>query len=130
MNRWTLAAVAAVAASMTLGCGTKTADCNSFIAAVNKNIEDMKKAEAGDPKALAGVIKKGNDTAKAVAIKDEGLKGLAKKYTDVWDNGAASLTALEAATDEAGIKKAKDGLDALEKSESAIVDEINKYCTN
>lgn len=129
MNRWTLVALLAVSASA-LGCGTKAADCNAFVGVVNKNVEDMKKASSGDAKGLAATIKKGNDAAKAVQIKDEGLKPLAKKYTDVWDNGAAALTAVEAATDEAAAKKALESLEGLEKAESAVVDEINKYCTN
>lgn len=129
MNRWTLVA-ALVLSSLASGCGTKAADCNAFIGVVNKNVEDMKKASAGDAKGLAGTIKKGNEAAKAVQIKDEGLKPLAKKYTDVWDNGAAALTALEGAADEAAAKKAIESLDGLEKAESAVVDEINKYCTN
>ena len=39
------------------GCGTKAADCQTFVKVANANAEAMKKADAREPKAFAVVIK-------------------------------------------------------------------------
>lgn len=126
MNRWIVGFVL-VGAAAAFGCGTKGDDCASFVKVANANVEALNKSKAASPKELASAIKHANDAAKSVAIKDDGLKALIKEYTDIWDKGAAAATALESG-DDAAVTKAKADIEAMEKSESVVVDKINKYC--
>ncbi len=127
MRTWMIAGVCAGTMAMLLGCGTKAADCDSFAKVANANVGELKKSDAKDAKALAASVKKVADSARSVAVKDEGLAPLVKEYSAAWDTGATAAGNLES-TDEAVQKKALADIEALEKNESTIVDKINAYC--
>ncbi len=127
-------------------CGkSKVEQCNAFIDRASKaqsavnglNLatDDKKELEKG-----AAAIDVGAKAFASVEVKDEKLAGFRDSYgkilTDLGkilgDLAAAQAEAADAAKAEAAATKVKTlvaSAEALEKSESTLVDQINQYCS-
>lgn len=128
------------------GCGlSKVEQCNSFVDGATKAQTAVAalKLDSDDPE----VLKKSGADIEAAAtalgtleLKDEKLVGFHKSYTElltsmgkiVTDLSSVASDSKDEAKAEAATTKANqliESANALEKKESDLVDEINKYCT-
>lgn len=138
--------VTVLASTSLAACGmSKVEQCNSFVdhatkaqtavAALNLDSEDPEvlKKSGSDIEAAA-------QSLGALELKDEKLVGYHKSYTELLNSMGKIVTDLSAvasdAKDEAKVEAATtkanqliESANALEKKESDLVDEINKYCT-
>lgn len=129
-----------------VACGkSKVEQCNSLIDHAGKAQAAVNalNLDSDDPKVLQDGGAKVEAAAKAfttVELKDEKLVGFRNSYGEILsglskivsDLGAAEAEGKDAAKAEAAAAKTKklvDDANALEKKESALVDEINMYCS-
>lgn len=138
--------VTVLASASVAACGmSKVEQCNSFVDHVTKaqTAVEALDLDSEDPE----VLKKGGSDVTAAAqslgsleLKDDKLAGYHKSYTEilhsmgkvVTDLGAVASDAKDEAKAEAATTKANQLIETanqLEKKESDLVDEVNKYCT-
>jgi hypothetical protein len=127
-------------------CGkSKVEQCNAFIDQAGKAQAAVNalNLDSDDPKVLQKSGESIDAAAKAftaVEVKDEKLLGYRTAYAEILTGfskviselGAAQGEAADEAKAEAAATKTKklvDDANALEKKESALVDEINVYCS-
>ncbi|MBD2436034.1 hypothetical protein [Nostoc sp. FACHB-110] len=131
----------AMIAFLFTGCGeSKVAQCNKIIKVANQAVslsQEFSKnpqREKGS-KALTEVASKIDtitNEMKALVIKDEKLQGFQGRFLKLYQDTSKGLRDTAAAIDKKNLKAANASLATLSKSssdESAIVSEINGYCS-
>jgi major membrane immunogen (membrane-anchored lipoprotein) len=128
-------AIGLTAAGGLTACDGKIAQCNRLIEVINKEQGPLKSASGSDPAALKKLAETLDNVAKkvsAVEVKDEKLV----KFRDDYASMAKDLS--KASRDTAGALESNDPKKATEAAkamsgfgprESALVDNINKYCS-
>ncbi|MBD2448434.1 hypothetical protein H6G76_14960 [Nostoc sp. FACHB-152] len=123
------------------GCGeSKVAQCNKMIKVANQAVT-LSQAFSKNPqpqkgsKALTEVASKIDpitNEMKALEIKDEKLQSFQSRFVKLYEDTTKGLRDTAAAIDKKNLKAANASLLTLKKSsseESAIVSDINKYCS-
>ncbi|MBD2298649.1 hypothetical protein H6G80_10045 [Nostoc sp. FACHB-87] len=135
-----LSTTAAIAVTFT-GCGeSKVAQCNKIIKVANQAVtlsQEFSKNSQRDTgsKTFTEIADKLGNLAnemKALEIKDEKLKGFQGRFIKLYQDTSKGFRDTAAAFDKKNLKAANTSLASLKKSgsdESAIVTEINSYCS-
>jgi hypothetical protein len=135
-------AVAAAAFSLTVlttGCESKVAQCNQLIKVANDATTELKATgqdktvdQVAQMTKFATTLDKYAKDVSAVELKDEKLLGFKQRLADVYKNsGNASrdLVAAAGKKDAAGLKSNLAKLMEGSTQETAIVTELNRYCS-
>jgi hypothetical protein len=135
-------AVAAAAFSLTVlttGCESKVAQCNQLIKVANDATTELKATgqdktvdQVAQMTKFATTLDKYAKDVSAVELKDEKLLGFKQRLADVYKNsGNASrdLVAAAGKKDAAGLKSNLAKLMEGSTQETAIVTELNSYCS-
>ncbi|BAY14627.1 hypothetical protein NIES2109_38400 [Nostoc sp. HK-01] len=133
----TTAAIAVIFA----GCGeSKVAQCNKIIKVANQAVTLSQELSKNPPKEkgskalteVAGKIDTLANEMKALEIKDEKLQGFQGRFLKLYQDTSKGFRDTATAFDKKNLKAANASLASLKKSssdESAIVSEINTYCS-
>jgi hypothetical protein len=135
-------AVAAAAFSLTVfttGCENKVAQCNQLIKVANDATTELKATgqdktvdQVAQMTKFATTLDKSAKNVSAVELKDEKLLGFKQRLADLYKNsGNASRDLVTAAgkKDVAGLKSNLTKLMEGSTQETAIITELNSYCS-
>lgn len=144
MRHALLAAFSVVTVASILACsGGKVAECNKFVEVVNKTMPEVNKimgpGGGSDAGALASKMRQMSDLYKgldgelaALEITDEGLKPKVAAYHEMVKQ-IARLTGDTARaanqSDLKGLMAASNRITQLANKESALVNDVNTYCS-
>lgn len=144
MRHALLAAFSVITVASILACsGGKVAECNKFVEVVNKTMPEVNKimgpGGGSDAAALAGKMRQMSELYKnldaeldKLEITDEGLKPKVDGYHDMVKQ-IARLTGDTARaanqSDLKGLMAASNRITQLANRESALVNDVNTYCS-
>lgn len=136
-----LLSAAAAISLLFAGCGeSKVSQCNKLVKVANQAVtvgQELGKnpQQNKGSKALteaAGKVDKIANDLKAVEVKDEKLQGFQSRFLKLYQDTSTGMKNTAKAVDKKDIPGANRLLASLKKSasdESALVKEINTYCT-